>query len=323
MTKTKLKTMHWLFPVAVVAAMSLLLIAPIGLGRSELARAVEDAMHAPLFAIVAVALLGWLRRVRPLPSFSREYLRALIAAVALGALGEVAQSMTASRHAEWRDLLYDLLGALAGLCVCALYDKRRKLRTRVRRRLAVVAVFAVASVAAPVAAAAFHRWQMWQHLPELGTWRWDMGHRFVNAISADAGVVALPADESAKQCARALNVSPTEEGRWVGVSLDEPWPDWVGYSALAIDVVNPVDEPLRLIVRIEDEAHNDELNDRYNGAFDLPANRHTTLHIPLLEVQLAPASRRMDMAHISRLVVFQDAEQGAHAFYLCSVRLTR
>lgn len=315
--------MIWLFPAAVVAAMLLLLVAPIGFGRSELSRALEDAMHAPLFAVIAIAMLIWLRRARPLESFSREYLRALIAAVALGAFGEIVQSMTESRHAEWRDLLYDFLGALAGLCLFAPFDKRRRLRTRVRRKLSVLAMLSLAAVATPVGAAVLHRLQMWQGLPELGTWNWDTTHRFVNPISADINVVALPQRDGAQSCGRVLNVSPEEKGRWVGVSFDEPWPDWTGYSGLEIDVVNPIDEPLQVMVRIEDDAHNDELNDRYNDVFDVPADQSRTIRLSLLDVQYAPASRRMDMSNIARIVLFQDAEKSAHAFYLCGVRLTR
>jgi len=307
--------------VAGLATMLFLLLAPISLGRSELDRALEDSMHAPLFGIVAVITLMWLRNVKPLPSFSREYLRALTIAVVLGAFGEIAQSMTDTRHAEWRDLAYDLFGALAGLSVCALFDRRRHLRTRVRRKLTAMAAVSALVVATPVGAAVFHRWQMWYGLPELGTWHWDVEHRSIKPIGAEITNIGLSATAESNGCDVALNVSPDGAGRWVGVSLDEPWPDWGIYSFLQIQAVNPVGEPLRLIVRIEDEAHNGELDDRYNKEFEIPGNRGSTLRIPLVDVLSAPASRRMEMTRIARIVLFQDAAKGSQAFYLCGIRL--
>lgn len=322
MSSKKLKAMHWFFP-AVVAAMLSLLIAPIGLGRSELARAVEDAMHAPLFAVVAVVSLVWLRRVKPMESFAREYLRALTVAVALGALGEIAQSMTASRHAEWSDLAYDILGAMAGLCVFALFDTRRRLRTRVRRTLVLVVAMSAVIVSIPVVEAGAYRWYSWRQLPELATWHSRLGHHFVSAGGSVATVVFTPEPWSRQGCDVSMHFSPDGPDRWPGLTIEEPTPDWRPYARLSVDIVNPNDAPLRLALRVNDWRHNNDYRDRYNGTFEVGPRERTTISVPTAAIATAPASRPMDMANISRVVMFQDAERGARAFYLCSVRLGR
>jgi len=66
--------------------------------------------HASAFATLAVVItLGW----------GRRWLRHALVLLAYGALIEVLQAMTATRSAEWADLLADGLGLTAGLLLVA------------------------------------------------------------------------------------------------------------------------------------------------------------------------------------------------------------
>jgi hypothetical protein len=307
----------WLMPL-VGSGTLLLLVAPIGLGSGAFARALENSAHAPLFALIAVVLLIWLRYLNWPIACVRQYLLALAGAVALGGIGEIAQSFTASRHAEWIDLVNDLLGAAAGLSLYALYDKRLVLNAFRRRALLFVVVAALLAVAAPVAQLSFMYWQRWQQLPALATWQSQAGHHFVISDSAELTVIAAPLCASSEA---ALQVSPTGASRWVGVTLEEPWPDWSSYSQLAIDVANPNDRPLEVVLRINDQLHNNDYDDRFNRGFDIPAHARTTLQIPLSDIQAAPKTRQLDLNNVTRLVLFQDASRRAQTMYVCGVRL--
>jgi hypothetical protein len=311
---------RWLLPFVGAASILMLLVAPIGLGPTALAHALENAFHAPLFALIAVGLVVWLHRISAWTSSWALYLLALLIAVVLGALGEIAQSLTATRHAEWIDLTNDFLGAFAGLCVYSLYDKQRRLAARVRGAAYVLAVVAVTIVAAPVAHLAFVYCQRWQQLPELVTWNSPAGYHFAKPNSADLRVMYLP-PELAATGERVLEVKPRRAGRWVGVSIEEPWPDWSGYAWLTIEVVNPNDRPLALLLRINDRAHNNEFDDRFNRRFAVAARERAVLEVPLSEVQVSPKSRQMDLKKVAQLIIFQDAERGAYPFYLHSARL--
>jgi uncharacterized protein YfiM (DUF2279 family) len=310
----------WLAPLIGVGLVLLVLVAPIGLGSTAFSRALENAAHAPLFALIAVALLIWLRHLNWPPASVRQYLLALAGAVALGGFGEIAQSFTASRHAEWIDLVNDLLGAAAGLSLYALYDKRLVLNAVLRRALLFVVVVALLAVAAPVARLSFMYWQRWQQLPALATWESQAGHHFVISDSAELKVIATPLCANASA---ALQVSPLGTSRWVGATIDEPWPDWSSYSQLAIEVANPNDKPLDVVLRINDGAHTNEFDDRFNRSFAVAPHARATLQVPLSEVQAAPKTRQLDLKNVTRLVLFQDAERDAQTMYVCGVRLIR
>jgi len=275
----------------------------------------------PLFALVAAGLLVWLRMLNRPSLLFRQYLTALILAVALGAGGEILQAF-AERDAEWVDLLNDLLGAMAGLSIYALYDRRRLLSQTMECALWMVVVAAVVVVVFPIGQTGFMYWQRWQQLPQLVSWNSSAGYHFVTANSAQLHVEGLPR-WSGKVDEIAMRVSPIEKGRWVGISIDEPWPDWSLYSHLAIEVVNPNDSLLSLWLRVDDRMHNNTYDDRFTRRFDIAALTRTTLTVPLVEVRTALKLRQFDLKQVAVIILFQDAELGALPLYVCGVRLIR
>lgn len=313
---------HWLYPVVVVATVSLLLLTPIGFGSTEFAHVFENACHAPLFAVVAMGLALWLQRCNwPRRTFG-QYLCALFLAVLLGGGGEIAQSFTGSRDAEWVDVGNDFLGAMAGLCLYALYDRRQVLGPRAKRTLCVSILMVAILVALPIGLTSLAYWQRWRQLPQLVSWSSSAGFHFVTANSAVLHVEALPRPSGAGGNL-AMHVSPLREGRWAGISIEEPWPDWSQYSRLAVEVVNPNEIPVAVILRVNDRDHNNTYDDRFNRRFDIAALTRTTLTISLVEVQAAPKLRQLDLKKIALVVLFQDAERGALPFYVGNVSLIR
>jgi hypothetical protein len=135
-------------------------------------------------------------------------------------------------------------------------------------------------------------------------------------------VTALPRTNGAEGNL-AMHVSPLHESRWVGISIEEPWPDWSQYSKLAIEVVNPNDAPVSLSLRIDDRQHNHKYEDRFNRRFDVAPLVHTTLAIPLVDVQAAPKLRQLDLTQVALVILFQDADLSALPIYICDVRLVR
>lgn len=309
---------RWSVPLLAAVMVLLALVAPIGLGLGAWSSALENAFHAPLFAAIAVGVLWWWH-AKSRELHTRHYVGAFLFAVTLGAMSEIAQSFTATRHPEWIDLINDVCGAVLGLSVFALFDSRKTILKSTRRTLRLIIVVAAVVIFTPLLHVGFLYWQQWRQLPDLVTWESATGHHSVAATSAELSVVQLlrwgDGDELAMQ------VTPLRDGRWASLLIEEPWADWSHYSQLAVEVVNPNDRPIELLLRINDRAHSDEFDDRYNTSFTLPPSKRTTILVPLSEVKLAPANRPMEMRNISRVVLFQDAEQGAFVMYVVSVRL--
>jgi hypothetical protein len=148
--------------------------------------------------------------------------------------------------------------------------------------------------------------------PQLAQLDSVLGRHFL--VASEAHFVAT-ADGS-------LRVQP-DRGRWPGFSLEEVWPDWRGYSTLVIDLSNPGTEAYWILVRIDDRRPDPHYADRYNQRFGLAPISRRLIRIPVAEIESAPAGSKMDLAHIQRIMLFEDGSTPTHAFYLNSLRLER
>ena len=106
-----------------------------------------------------------------------------------------------------------------------------------------------------------------------------------------------------------------------GVNLEEPSPDWRGFSTLVVEVTNPTKFELHLAIRVHDRTHQQSFDDRFNMAVQLGAGERRRIEIPLETIRTAPNGRTMDMAHIAGVMVFRDSPGGAREFWLNRVEL--
>ncbi len=151
----------------------------------------------------------------------------------------------------------------------------------------------------------------WQ-FPKLVDLNSRLGHHFLYASEAhfvstgDGGILVEP-----------------DRGHWPGVSLEEVWPDWRGYSTLVIDLTNPGTQSFRIFVRIDDRRPEPQYKDRYNQQFELTPQSRRVIRIPLAEIEFAPGGAEIDLAHMQKIILFEDGGASTQAFYLNSLRLER
>jgi hypothetical protein len=119
-----------------------------------------------------------------------------------------------------------------------------------------------------------------------------------------------------------LLVQP-DPGHWPGVSLDEVWPDWRDYSTLVVDLSNPGTQAFGIFVRIDDRRPDPQYKERYNQQFQLPPQSRRVVRIPLREIQSAPSGAAIDLAHMQKIMLFEDGSTPTYAFHLNSLRLER
>jgi hypothetical protein len=308
-----------------------LLLAPIGLGVTQLAKALENAAHGPLFAALAVGSLLLLRQILPGYSTAMLYALALLIALVLGALSELAQSFTGSREARINDWINDAFGAFAGLSAFAAFDSRLQFRSASKVCVLLLSAFAMAYVFKPVLDAGMSAYQRQMQFPELVTWHTLSGYRVLTASEASGMVTSIPAEWRRSADELALYVQPhatqpaadpdTAPESYPGVTLEEPWPKWSDHRVLIIDIVNPNSADLLMTLRINDRRHNNRFADRFNRRLQIAPRQRTEIVIPLDDIARGPEQRAMDLSAIAKLMLFQDGRRGAQPFYLCGIRL--
>jgi hypothetical protein len=290
-------------------------------GLTAWQRVLPDFAHGPVFATLAVLVALALRQRWPAgrrPGLA-HYALALLITLALGVFTEFAQNWyNPDRLPSAGDVGRDLLGGIVGLSLLALRDRR--LFGGSRAWPAVLgATAAVVLIVPPLQVAAAYALRA-VSFPELVQFRSSLDLYFLEARGSSIRRLRLPEPWAGGQSVSALAVK-LERSKWPGVALLEPVPDWRGYDVLRLDLVNPGDRPLELTLRILDRTHDWRFEDRYNGRLWLPPRSRQDFRIPLEDIASAPDRRRMDLARIADLLLFQTGGAAGGEFYLVRIAL--
>ena len=288
--------------------------------RGEWLRVLQDFAHAPAFGCIAVAALVWIRTSRAsLSNRPAQYVLAFVIAVVLGGLTELAQFVV-KRDPSWFDLRSDAFGAAAFLGIAAAFDSH--LRRWLRPLGAVIAVLLLIAHSMPALTMLRAYERRASAFPTLVDFSDQRDLYFLREQWSGIAITSLPSAYARSPGEAALHVTFLP-GDWPGVDDLEPAPDWRGYQALALDVVNPTDEPLWLTLRAHDVHHNFEFTDRFTRRFNVPPRTRSTLRIPIAEIASAPRGRAMDLHQMADFLFFRSSDSLATEMYLVSVRLEK
>jgi VanZ family protein len=284
-----------------------LLFTPLPIAPTYAGRTVENAGHTPLFFLLTLGLLFVLRDA---PRFQgvRLYALAGLIGASAGFFSEVIQ-MPLGRDASWEDVAADVVGVVCALAVYALFERRSALRRWHRAVALVIAISCIAIFCEPIvrmARAYVHRNGEFPVLADFHSrieLYWTMSIGVNREVVDDALEVTFGAQE------------------FPGVSFHEPVPDWRRYRVLAIDVENPEDAPLGLVVRVHDRHHNRMFNDRFNRNFELAPKERRNLRILIEDIRHGPRDRFMDMAQVSDVTLFKRRPVGSDKLRIYSLRL--
>lgn len=184
--------------------------------------------------------------------------------------------------------------------------------TATRLTLEAIALLSGGLIVVPTALTTVAYFRRASVLPQLVQLNSRLGRHFL--IASESHFVSTRDDS--------LLVQP-DRGHWPGVSLEEVWPDWRRYSTLVIDLTNPGSQSFWIFVRVDDRRPNPQYKDRYNQQFQLAPQTRQVIRIPLLEIQSAPSGAAIDLAHMQKIMLFEDGSTPTYAFYLNSLRLER
>jgi hypothetical protein len=311
-------------PLAFAAVFLTLLLVPLPRAGSALWRTAQDAAHGPLFGAAALVILSAIRHaggLRSLHGAAAIYAVTFAICLVLAPVSELLQTLSATRSASLADVGTDLLGVAAALALHASWSLRHE-RNWIKVAAAVaIAVLCGAWVLRPVAIAAAVAVERTREFPTLIDFDQALDMRSVAGHGATLRRETWPSDLPASHGPFALRADLDAGTRFPGVELLEPRPDWSDYRVFAMEIGNPTDAPLPFTVRIDDAEHDQSFADRYNGRFKVPPRSRLLVRIPLATVAAAPHGRRLDLAHIDRVLVFRTGAARASVFYLGSVWL--
>jgi hypothetical protein len=282
--------------------------------RSLLISSILDFGHIPLFMMITAMVL-WVLDWRRWPVTSlKNYILAGIIAFGLSLITEILQQYVPGRSFEIRDIASNLVGSSVFLLMFYQYKRHMQLD----RRLTIICIACLLLLCAgvPVLTSLMEELRARGDFPLLASFetRWEM-KRWMFDGSVDRSTLHATHGKRSLQ----VNLAP---GLYPGASLINAHLSWKGYDALLFDAFLKGNTPLALTVRINDLAHTEAYEDRYNRTFILVPGENL-LTIDLSEVEHAPKGRLMAMEHIGLLRIFSYELKEQRTVYFDNFRLEK
>lgn len=283
-------------------------------------RVLHDAGHGVVFAGIAVVLLAMQSHgpVRERRS-RRDYAQALGIAVVLGLLTELLQFYLPQRDVSPADALHDAAGAVLGLAVVALLERRVLDRAIVPYAFTCALGALVVLAWEPLHCARVYA-ERHRSFPTLAPAGMLADAQFVAGRNATVAHAPLPEPWRRPGEGPALRLS-YEPGTRPALELTEAAPDWRSHAVLALDVTNPADAPVDFILRVLDRRHDWTHEDRLNLPVTIPPKTRATVRVSMAAIASAPTRREMDLAAIANVMLFATRPLQGHAFYVSRVWL--
>jgi hypothetical protein len=306
-SKTAMKYLLLLLPVMLVGIP--LFFLDMGYAAGSAVYELYGFAHLAFFVLMA-AMLSRVPRLARRP-FLFQSLIIMSAVFFVGGIIELVQPYF-GRTASWRDLEIDLLGAFLGILFLA------PARRTVRRGMIACGQIAVVGVAVVV----FYEpvttiWDMRQasrQFPVLSDFETCFEAKRWSSGEIDKGIAC--------HGERSLRVF-LDTKKYPGTTLKRSFGDWRGYSTFAFSIYNPDPDALRITVSIRDEEHfrrGGEYHDRFNRTYKMEQGWND-VSIPVADIENAPAARKLELNHLSEVVIFTVDPPAPRMMYLDYVRL--
>ena len=145
--------------------------------------------------------------------------------------------------------------------------------------------------------------------------------QFVDTRNADFAVTPPPEAWSAPEGNHVARITyaPVQYPAFI---VRELHADWSGYERLEFEIYCADENPVPLVIRIDDAAHNGYYADRFNQRIPLQPG-HNRIAIALADVRSAPRDRDMDLSRMRSLTLFAGEPSEAITYWVDGFRLVK
>lgn len=109
-------------------------------------------------------------------------------------------------------------------------------------------------------------------------------------------------------------------GRYPGVNIIEPEPDWSQYRRLRLRIFSPYKEKTVFALRIHDRDHNQSFSDRFNTRLTINEGMNEIV-LNIAKIQKGGSRRQLDIKNIAGLTLFVMKLERRHTFEISELYL--
>ncbi|MCK4709774.1 MAG: hypothetical protein KAU21_14230 [Gammaproteobacteria bacterium] len=268
-----------LYKTIILVAVVVLLFAPVRADNFWWREAINSG-HTVLFVFLSLVIYSQLKARTPDSNILIIYLYVLVIGLLLGVVIEVLQTLV-QREASLNDLYRNFLGIMTGLCLLAVFTLKN---IRHQKIIAVLLILTSAGF-------------LLLGLTPLMRLSWHYLER------ASAFPVIMDFDSNWSS-----SFMHYDTGKYPGISVIEPEPDWSDYRTLYFSVYSVNQDDINLILRVHDKMHSHELSDRFNMKLLIQPG-FNEFQIPLNAIQYGPLGRDLDLKCIMGIILFSSKQE--------------
>lgn len=263
-----------LYRSIILVTVVVLFFAPVSSGNLWWREAINCG-HTIFFIFLSVAIYNLVKARVFNTNILIVYLYVLVIGFLFGSAIEILQGFV-QRDPSWDDLYGNFLGIMTGLCLLAVVTLQD-----IKYRKMVVVLLVAGSVGflsvgmAPLVRLSWH---------------------YVERINAFPVIVNFDSEWSGSFVRH-------NKGRYPGVSVFEPEPDWSAYRSLRFSIYSTNKANMSLGLRVHDENHNNESSDRFNMKLPIRSGVNE-FKIPLDVIRDAPLDRELDLKSIAGIILY-------------------
>jgi len=271
-------------------------------------RTLFETGHVPLFGVAGLLMLRIVRMRRGgAVATSSDLLIALLATAILSLAAEALQVFQPGRDANVGDAVNNLLGTACFLAIAAalqprLWQRLGKDGPTAARMVLVAAALTLALALAPLVGVGWHYAKRAAAFPMLADFTASWQRPFLSLGRSELENVPAPDGWEAMEGQRVARVTFLD-APWPGVTVREPRPDWSGYEALRFQVWSELEQPVEIVLRVDDSHRDRDHADRFNGSFIVMPGLND-FAVPLETIAAGPRARRLDLADVSQFILF-------------------
>lgn len=252
--------------------------------------------HTFLFLFISFALYRQLQTIPRLSDSRVIYLLVLLAGVLLGASIELLQGYFYSllqRECSAGDFYNDVFGIISGLALVS-FTHQRKLRNKFFSIL-FSAVFLLLGTY-PLLQLSWHSVQQYMAMPLVTQLDKSWSKNFVEL--QHVALVSTSINHGVNWYRMQFN-----RAKYPGISIIEPVQDWRPYKKLRFDVLSENKNNIVLVLRVHDNKHNQNLDDRFNRKIMIVPGLNE-ISVDLTEIKAGPVDRELDLSRVAGVKLF-------------------
>lgn len=285
--------------VAVLIFVLGLFFVPIPAGSLWLREAL-DSGHVVVFSLISFVLYYQLSITKPFLNKTIIYFIVFVIAMSFGAIVEMLQGVT-QRETSLEDIYRNMIGILAGLCFVTGFDLKNKSYRRAIALCLLVGSCLIIMGLYPLIQMSGHYIDRAKAFPVITAFHEQWSSSFILFNNAE-----ILKDSTIKGSKNSrLYLIRFNQGRYPGVSVIEPEPDWSKYDDLRFTIFSRYEKSIELVLRVHDKKHNQEHADRFNKKLYLRQGINE-IEISLKDIKHGPINRELDLSNVAGIILFSN-----------------